>query len=309
MNIRLQTWFPYHIQIAMNGREWLRRSLEKIGTGHTVKGNKFTSMADCQTAQRILDEQRNSHRTEILSGFLPDVFPSMKSVVGEELSYYWTLWQSELATDMIFDSPRRIDPFIDTMLRYALMTGSFTNVMRHTDRPLTSKGVPRANCSDEYKGRGISFNDGLCLRFWLNGNSVKIYSEANVIRTETTTHNPSVFKAHRHKKDGRCVRALDLTGKDRALVQAISAPRFTTSGITNRALRETLEDEPWYAGKTEKQISSKVSRQLRMLRDHGLIKKMPRRNRCQLTPKGQQMTAVLNATLAASTQQLMKMAA
>ena len=128
MNIRLQTWFPYHIQIAMNGREWLRRSLEKIGTGHTVKGNKFTSMADCQTAQRILDEQRNSHRTEILSGFLPDVFPSMKSVVGEELSYYWTLWQSELATDMIFDSPRRIDPFIDTMLRYALMTGSFTNV-------------------------------------------------------------------------------------------------------------------------------------------------------------------------------------
>jgi hypothetical protein len=31
MNIRLQTWFPYHIQIAMNGREWLRRSLEKLG--------------------------------------------------------------------------------------------------------------------------------------------------------------------------------------------------------------------------------------------------------------------------------------
>ncbi len=29
MNIRLQTWFPYHIQICMNGREWLRRSLEQ----------------------------------------------------------------------------------------------------------------------------------------------------------------------------------------------------------------------------------------------------------------------------------------
>lgn len=29
MNISLQTWFPYHIQICLNGREWLRRSLEK----------------------------------------------------------------------------------------------------------------------------------------------------------------------------------------------------------------------------------------------------------------------------------------
>ena len=33
MNVRLQTWFPYHIQIAMNGREWLRRDLEKEGIG------------------------------------------------------------------------------------------------------------------------------------------------------------------------------------------------------------------------------------------------------------------------------------
>ena len=33
MNIRLQTWFPYHIQVAMNGREWLRRDLEKKDIG------------------------------------------------------------------------------------------------------------------------------------------------------------------------------------------------------------------------------------------------------------------------------------
>ncbi len=29
MNIRLQTWFPYHIQVCLNGRKWLRRSLEQ----------------------------------------------------------------------------------------------------------------------------------------------------------------------------------------------------------------------------------------------------------------------------------------
>jgi hypothetical protein len=44
MNVRLQTWFPYHIQIALNGREWLRRRLEardvgflRQGGGHAVQ--------------------------------------------------------------------------------------------------------------------------------------------------------------------------------------------------------------------------------------------------------------------------------
>ena len=31
MNIRIQTWFPYKIQIALNGREWLARQLDKAG--------------------------------------------------------------------------------------------------------------------------------------------------------------------------------------------------------------------------------------------------------------------------------------
>jgi len=369
MNIRLQTWFPYHIQVAMNGREWLRRTLEKLGIGHSVKRNKFTSIDNFQEAQRILNEQRNSLWTEILSGFLPDVFPSMESVIGKELSYYWTIWQSELATDLIFDSPRQIDPFINTLLRYAFMTGSMTNVMRYMDRPLTAKGKPRANCADEFKGRCISFNDGLCLRFWLSGNSVKIYNEANVLRVETTLNKPSAFKAYRHKlgdsdnspkklrplrksvadtalaaakseqvndrfmnqlaqctdetaaseifgkvsstmkKNGKRIRALDLTGKDCALIQAISTPKFNVTGMRNAMLRDLLKAEKGYAGKSEKQLSSKISRQLRLLRDHGLIRKVASQNRYYLSPKGQQLTAVLNATLAASTQELMKMAA
>ena len=41
MNVRLQSWFPYPIQIAMNGREWLRRSLEKAGIDFLCERNKF----------------------------------------------------------------------------------------------------------------------------------------------------------------------------------------------------------------------------------------------------------------------------
>ena len=320
MSIRLQTWFPYHIQIAMNGREWLRRSLETAGVEHTVSGNKFFYVQDFNQAQAVLDTQRNTHWQEILESFLPEVFPSMRHIFGDNLSYYWTHWQSEMATDVIFKSPCHIKPFIDTLMRYAFMTGNITNIMRYMDRPLTAAGKPRANCADDVKGRCISFNDGLCLRCWLNGNSVKTYNERNVIRVETTINNPSMFKAHRQKKgdspdapkklralrksvadvpltsakaaevnerfmhqlaqcedqtpasetfakvcqakqkSGKRVRALDLTGKDHALLKAIANPKFSISGITNKALRETLADAPGYAGKSEKQISAKITR-------------------------------------------------
>lgn len=33
MSIRMQTWFPYRIQIAVNGREWLSRQLQQAGIG------------------------------------------------------------------------------------------------------------------------------------------------------------------------------------------------------------------------------------------------------------------------------------
>ena len=57
MSVRQQTWFPYPIQIALNGREWLRRSLEKCGCNFQMKGNKFLSIEDYELAQWLLDRQ------------------------------------------------------------------------------------------------------------------------------------------------------------------------------------------------------------------------------------------------------------
>jgi len=58
MNIRLQTWFPYHIQICLNGREWLRRALEKEGIKFFAHGNKFLYTEDYQKAQQLLIVRR-----------------------------------------------------------------------------------------------------------------------------------------------------------------------------------------------------------------------------------------------------------
>lgn len=110
-------------------------------------------------------------------------------------------------------------------------------------------------------------------------------------------------------QDRRRIRALDPTGKDRELLKVIADPKFRLAGLTNKSLREGLANTQWASNRTEKQLSARASRYLRLLRDHGIIKKLPEQNRYQITTRGVTLTNILNAFLAASTQELMKMAA
>lgn len=369
MNIRLQTWFPYHVQICLNGREWLRRGLEDADMDFVSRRNKFFHIDDYAKAQLLLDQQLNTRWDEMLTGFVEDVFPARPSIIGSYPSYYWTLWQSEWATDIIFDSPKSIVPLTDSLLRHAFMTGTSERILRYMDRPLKQDGTPRSDNRDEVLSNLLKYGDGVRIRHWVNGNSVKGYNELNNFRLESTMNHPEMFRVYRHAqeqcrdepkrllplrkgvadivlrtqvsqdinnrfmenlmtakcdmpvremldkvvkpfvKDGRRIRGLDLTGKDLALLQAISEPAFCIDGLDNSALREKLTGKPGYEKRTTKQLSAKISRQLRLLRDHGLLRKLPRQKKYILTPKGQKLTTALNAMLAASIQQLMDKAA
>ena len=369
MNIRLQTWFPYPIQICLNGRQWLRRSLEKEQIDFQARGNKFLHISDYAEAQRLLFKQLDARFVDLLDGFVSVVFPMFRDVLGPHLSYYWTLWQSEWASDLIFDSCVALSPIMDRLLRHAHMTDTSTRVLRYLDRPLTIAGKPYARTKGDVITRVMDFNDGLRVRHWVDHNSVKAYNEQNVLRIETTINDPGQFRVFRHKqgqspdlpktrlplrkgvmdiplrakvsqevndrfitdlsmlqdespvhelidqitcritKKGRRFRALDPTGKDRCLLQALCRPEFRISGITNRALRQKLSDTGFGSGLMDKQLSSKVSRNLQLLRAHGIIRKLPRQHRYQLTVKGVKLTNMINAFLAASTDTLIKMAA
>jgi hypothetical protein len=54
MSIRLQTWAPFEVQIALNGREWLKRLLDKSGKKYVLDGNKFLDVEDYSLAQTLL---------------------------------------------------------------------------------------------------------------------------------------------------------------------------------------------------------------------------------------------------------------
>jgi len=369
MNVRLQTWFPYHIQIGINGREWLRRSLDQQGIGFEAMGNKFLHIDDYQQAQSLLEGQLDTRWASMLEGFLPTVFPAMQQILGQPLFYYWTLWQSEWATDYMFTSPEALAPLSHSLLQHAFMTGTSTRVLRYLDRPITREGKPYARMNNEISSRVLDFHDGLRVRHWVDSNSVKVYHQQNVLRIETTINDPKMFQVHRRAqgepettpkrrlglrkgiadiplraqvsqeindrfseqlatfqddqslkdlfaevcqartKSGKRIRGLDMIGKDRALLLAISDPAFDLSGMSNKALRKKLSGQAGFKNLTDKQLSAKVSRQLRLLRDHGLIRKLPRQRKYRLTTKGHQITIALPALLNTSIAKLMSTAA
>ena len=57
MNGRIQTWFPFPIQICVNGREWLGKRMGREGLGFVAAGNCFPLVEDWHRAEQLLDEQ------------------------------------------------------------------------------------------------------------------------------------------------------------------------------------------------------------------------------------------------------------
>jgi hypothetical protein len=109
---------------------------------------------------------------------------------------------------------------------------------------------------------------------------------------------------------GRAVRALNpLSADDVALMAAVCRGVFAISGFCNREIREILYPQSATVEAAErKRLSAKVTRLLRILRGHGLIAKVPKTLRYQLTPKGRTSMAALLAARQANTKQLLQAA-
>jgi hypothetical protein len=107
----------------------------------------------------------------------------------------------------------------------------------------------------------------------------------------------------------RRVRALrPFEAEDARLLAAVSRAEFAINGFRNRELRELLYPSSNDALQTKRQ-ASKITRQLRMLRAHGLIQKVPKTHRYVLTDDGRKALTALQAAKQANTQQLTKLAA
>src|SRR5260370_39924668 len=103
MYVRLQTWFPFEIQIGINGREWLARQMDREKMSYRRSDNKFLWLEDWQRAQQLPDQQLQTDWVKELNGLQQSVHALHPGALwGMPQSYNWTRFQSGGATDNAF---------------------------------------------------------------------------------------------------------------------------------------------------------------------------------------------------------------
>jgi hypothetical protein len=96
---------------------------------------------------------------------------------------------------------------------------------------------------------------------------------------------------------GKRARALNpLASGDAGLLEAVNRGEFAINGFRNRDLRGLLFPTPTPDKTQQRRRSGVISRKLRLLRAHGLIHKVPKTHRYQISPQGRE---IINAVLIA----------
>jgi hypothetical protein len=401
MHTRIQTWFPFRISVCLNGREWLARQMDQAGLHYCRRKNTFTWLEDVAQAQALLDQQLQANWFELLAGLVEAVNPIHNDLFAKfPCRYYWSVTDSEWASDVMFRSRAALEAVYPQLVRYAVTTFDPVDVLRFLGKPVPASGKVPHRCRHEVVTNLSERVEGMRLKHCLNGNSIKIYDKGSVLRSETTLRQPGEFKVYRpaegdadgpkdwrslrkgiadlHRRGevcqaanerylqaltaihdttplrqlaeplcrpilvpaksrgedvaearqpatpapeaaaaaraarprGRRVRALNpLATADAALLKAVSGHEFLTSGLRNRDLRHLLYEVESDDPAEQRRRSAAITRQLRLLRAHGLIDKVSRTHRYLVTEHGRQAITALLAARNASTEHLIKCAA
>ncbi len=96
LNARIQTWFPFGIQVCLNGREWLARQMDRTGMKYVRQDNCFPWVEDWSRAQKLVQKQVRMNWPRRLGQIARELNPVHAQIFGAyPASYYWTTYQSK----------------------------------------------------------------------------------------------------------------------------------------------------------------------------------------------------------------------
>ena len=194
MHVRLQTWFPFEIQVYLNGREWLAQQMNQAGLQYQRSDNKFLEVEDWGQAQQLFDQQLQTSWPAVLDELRRQVHPLHPLHLGQlPVAYNWTVHQSEWATDVTFRSAADLERYYTPWVRHAFLNFDSTQVLRFLGRSghLYQNGTQKVQSDVEH------FYEGMRLKHWVDSNSLKLYNHCNVLRPETTINEPKGFRSYR----------------------------------------------------------------------------------------------------------------
>jgi hypothetical protein len=409
MHARIQTWFPFRVWVCINGREWLARQMDQAKLHYVRRDNTFTWLEDVAQAQALFDQQLQANWPSLLGAVAAALNPVHDEIfAGYPCPYYWTVSDSEWASDVMFRDRAALDAVYPRLLRYAISTFTAVDVLRFLGQPVPASGKLPHRYRREVSSNVKERREGIRLKHWLNNNSLKIYDKTSVLRVETLLRDPKDFKVYRAAEgapqgpkdwrplrrgvadlprraevgqaaneryltaltavqdstplrqlaeplcrpvpapvrpashastpvteagavaapasgqagtpapaDAPCwrvgkprrVRALNpLAAADATLLEAIGRHEFLINGLRNRDVRALLYPQPAATDAEGRRRSAAVTRQLRLLRAHGLIRKVPKTHRYLVSDAGRRALTALLAARNANADQLTRCA-
>lgn len=375
-HVRVQTWYPFTVEVWVNGREWLARQMDAAGLAYVRCGNCFTALSDPERAQSLCDAQSRADWPRLLDDLLQLAHPLHRQITRPlKLHYYWSVLQSEMATDLLCKDPATLAQIYPAWVRHGLTSFGSVDLMRFLGHrvPATTGRVHR-QFAKEVTTRYRDRPEGLRIKHWVGQNLIKLYDKVGrILRIETTLNAPGVFKlwlgpaktkrgrptgkdAWRRLKrsvtdlparaalsqaanarylqalaatragrplgetvasvcrrvtwQGKQYRALRLFApEDMAVLKTINRGDFTVEGFRNADIQRALFTTPARTPAEKRRHSAAASRCLRLLRAHGLIRKVPGRHRYLVSHKGRELITLLLTAQHADVEKLGAMAA
>jgi hypothetical protein len=344
IHLRLPTWFPFTLQVYVNGHEWLGRQLLQQRQGFVQQDNAFVQFDDVAAAQKQADRFARLAWRRILNRWARRVNPLLREPWLRQASYYWVIDQAEYSTDVLFRSRQSLAGLYPRLLDHAAVHFSAQDILTFLGRRLHGRfdGEVLTDCKkDRWPGARIKHR--------MKNNWLKMYDKfGQILRVETVINNPREFKVRRWRvregqrrlvwcpmnkgvcnlyryqevalaanhrylealavvdnpaptyrevaelTEARTVQGRSSAGfnparaQDIGLFRAVLDGNHLVRGFRNADIRRTLQGAPKHA-EVKRRYSTAVSRLLKRLHVRGLIAKVPRTRRWQVTTKGRRL--------------------
>src|SRR3954451_19495602 len=320
--LKFCSYFPYNARLCLNGHEWAKRQAAQTGIGFTALDNGFATCADPAAVQAICDRLGPAQIDALLRKWL-QVLPHPFTAADREAGYRYdiSVLQAEFSLTQVLDRPISGRVFFEHVIRDNLDAGRPDQVSlifnrrvrrdtpgRFRTRVITEGVTPSLHI--DYKHAAIKqyHKEGRALRTETTINDTRDFgigkrltnlpalreiglsANRRLLGVQRLSHNPiraaDAFTAVHHPivtDTGARVAGLRLGDRRaHALLQALLVFRLLPNGFLNRDLRGLLTE---LLGR-ETITAGQMSYDLRRLRAHGLITRIPRSHRYRLTDTG-----------------------
>ena len=318
--IKICTYFPYPAKVWVNGHEWAKRQLDHAGIGYTALANGFATCEDPTALAAICDRFGPDDVQGFFDRWTPQI-PTPFTPADRAAGYWWELSmrQVEMSRTLVLDDPRRARRFFEALVADNIGIGRPDEVHAVFGRDRRGRTT-----SKQFRTRVFGPGTEVKMDFAYKHSRVKQYlKEGRAFRIETVINKPSdigvlarlehlpelIGKAREvnarlltlERAGQGCAIGDDLfdrlhqpltegqrTGAFRfgdpramALAGALCCVINTVTGFTNRSLRGLV------AGLLGTDYTAnQMSYDLRRLRLHGLIERIPHTNTYRPTPEG-----------------------